>query len=103
MIARSHYDRDTLSRFLDDEVGDDAADMSSHIESCEGCRSTLESLVGEGLTMELAGDLLRGIEQPCEGSDFDLLGRATVTTQTTHSNFSSTTTTRTSASSVRVL
>ena len=58
MIARSHYDRDTLTRFLDDEAGD-AAEMSSHIESCEGCRSTLESLVSEGLTIELAGELLR--------------------------------------------
>ncbi len=58
MIARSHYDRDTLTRFLDDEAGG-ADEMSSHIESCEGCRATLESLVSEGLTIELAGELLR--------------------------------------------
>ena len=63
MIARFHYDRDRLTRFLNDEIDDEAsvetAEITSHLESCRECQSTLESLLKEGLTMEDAGEFLR--------------------------------------------
>ncbi|WP_182867909.1 serine/threonine-protein kinase [Rhodopirellula sp. JC639] len=60
MIARFHYDRKTLTRFLDEEAGSETAEIASHVEQCEECQSALESLMGDGLTMDKAGELLRG-------------------------------------------
>ncbi|MFK8115529.1 MAG: protein kinase [Rubripirellula sp.] len=65
MIARSHYDRFTLEEFLNNALPETDAppesdsDIALHLEQCRECQSTLESLLGEGLTMEAAGGLLR--------------------------------------------
>lgn len=72
MIARSHYDRDTLARFLDDAPTDDPGEIAEHLEQCDACQSTLESLMGDGLTMETAGALLRDGGTEALGVDFDV-------------------------------
>ena len=59
MITRFHYDRDTLARFLDEAPPEIDSDIAIHLEQCNECQTTLESLLGEGLTMEAAGELLR--------------------------------------------
>ncbi|QDV88182.1 serine/threonine-protein kinase [Planctomycetes bacterium TBK1r] len=60
MIARFHYDRKTLTRFLDEEAGSETAEIASHVQECGECQSALESLMQVGLTMDKAGELLRG-------------------------------------------
>ncbi|QDV22521.1 serine/threonine-protein kinase [Aureliella helgolandensis] len=60
MITRFHYDRETLARFLDEAGPESDSDIAVHLEQCNQCQATLESLLSEGLTMEAAGDLLRG-------------------------------------------
>ncbi|QDV47088.1 Serine/threonine-protein kinase PknB [Stieleria neptunia] len=60
MIARFHYDRKTLTRFLDEEAVSETAEIASHVEQCDECQSALESLMEDGLTMDKAGELLRG-------------------------------------------
>lgn len=59
MITRFHYDRDTLARFLDEAAPEIDSDIAVHLEQCNECQSTLESLLGDGLTIEAAGELLR--------------------------------------------
>ncbi|MCO8123516.1 protein kinase [Stieleria sp. TO1_6] len=59
MIARFHYDRQTLGRFVNEEGGIETAEITSHIEECELCQARLESLFADGLTMDVAGELLR--------------------------------------------
>lgn len=59
MITHSHYDRDTLARFLDEVEPPHDSDIAIHVEKCVECQSTMESLLGDGLTMEAAGELLR--------------------------------------------
>lgn len=59
MIARFHYDRQTLAQFLDNKEEQGSADIANHIENCEECQAALESLLDDGLTMGAAGDLLR--------------------------------------------
>lgn len=59
MIARSHYDRVALEQFLNEAPPESDSDIAVHLEQCQECQSTLESLFGEGLTMEAAGELLR--------------------------------------------
>lgn len=59
MIARLHYDRQTLAQFLGEVPAENDSDIAVHLEQCHECQATLESLFGEGLTMEAAGELLR--------------------------------------------
>lgn len=59
MIAHLHYDRQTLAQFLEEVPPDNDSDVAVHLERCHECQATLESLFGEGLTMEAAGELLR--------------------------------------------
>ena len=74
MIAISHYDRESLSRFLAAQThgpGEhDLEAMAVHLERCDQCQVALESLMEDGLTMGLAGQLLQADknEQAC-GSD----------------------------------
>ncbi|GAB5405843.1 MAG: hypothetical protein Aurels2KO_40740 [Aureliella sp.] len=57
MIAPSHYDNDTLNRFLDDSLGDEAEPITAHIESCEACQARVESLVQQSLTWQDVSEL----------------------------------------------
>ena len=41
----AHYDRDGLQQLLDDQLSPGAAaDVTRHIDSCETCRCTLETM-----------------------------------------------------------
>ncbi len=66
MIARFHYERDVLTRFLDTdadaEPSAETAEIAAHVEGCDDCQAHLESLFDEGLTMQVAGELLRSDE-----------------------------------------
>ena len=59
MIARFHYDDETLDRLLHDRLHDQERNVSGHVETCEQCQSRLETLSQQGLTWDEAGQMLR--------------------------------------------
>ncbi|GAB5405201.1 MAG: hypothetical protein Aurels2KO_34320 [Aureliella sp.] len=77
MIARLHYDRETLTQFVRDVSPEPDSEIALHLESCDQCQATLESLFDDGLTMQAAGELLRtrtleGLpETPIDTSELD--------------------------------
>ncbi len=59
MIARVHYDDETLGQLLRDECAADHHEITRHVEACEQCQARLETITQDGLTWEEAGELLR--------------------------------------------
>ncbi len=72
MIARFHYDDETLGQLLRDESADDDREIAEHVETCEECQIRLETITQQGLTWEEAGELLRDdpLDEPV-GLSFD--------------------------------
>ncbi|QDV21872.1 serine/threonine-protein kinase [Aureliella helgolandensis] len=59
MIARYHYDDETLGSLLLDHPTDRPSELAEHVETCETCQERLETLTQEGLSWEEAGEFLR--------------------------------------------
>ncbi|TWU04055.1 serine/threonine protein kinase [Neorhodopirellula pilleata] len=59
MIARFHYDDQSLMRLLHDNPDDDASDMQKHVESCDACQSKLETLSSGGLSWDAVNELMQ--------------------------------------------
>jgi serine/threonine-protein kinase len=59
MIARFHYDDETLGSLLRDDNNHDNGEVAQHVEACEQCQVRLETITQDGLTWEEAGKLLR--------------------------------------------
>jgi serine/threonine protein kinase len=58
MIARFHYDNATLERLRFDQLREDEAAVTDHVEACEVCQQQLETLSQGGMTWEEVGRLL---------------------------------------------
>lgn len=58
MIARFHYDQETLDRLLHDQLGDDERHVADHVETCEVCQQQIDTLSRQGLSWDEVGDLL---------------------------------------------
>ncbi|TWU06303.1 serine/threonine-protein kinase [Stieleria varia] len=59
MIARFHYDDDTLQKLLEDDISDLQDELSHHVETCPQCQDRLEEITQRGLTWQEAGEMLR--------------------------------------------
>lgn len=57
MIARNHYDDETLNRLLDRRAECDS-EVARHVEFCEACQERLETLSQDGMTWNEVGELL---------------------------------------------
>ncbi|QDV44036.1 Serine/threonine-protein kinase PknB [Stieleria neptunia] len=63
MIARIHYDRETLDEFLHDRLAAGTEEVTRHIESCDDCQSIIEDMAEANLTWQDAAELLRDAPQ----------------------------------------
>ena len=61
MIARFHYDEETLNRLLHDNLREDEHDVSMHVETCEVCQHHIDELARKGMTWDDVGDLLSSV------------------------------------------
>ena len=59
MIARTHYDQETLTSFALDRLGSERDEVSKHIETCGVCQQRLETLSCGDLSFNELGDILR--------------------------------------------
>lgn len=73
MIARNHYDDETLHRLLLNRLGEESSEISRHVEFCESCQTRMEDLSRDGMTWGEVADLLSPDEassaaEQCESS-----------------------------------
>ena len=64
MIARFHYDAETLDRYLHDTSTSDTSEIASHIETCEECQTRIEAMVERSLTWDDVSVLLSDSSNP---------------------------------------
>lgn len=64
MIARFHYDDETLGRLLHDQLDGSASEVQAHVETCEVCQDQLESLSAGDLSWEDVCDLMQRTDHP---------------------------------------
>ncbi|MCA9135428.1 MAG: serine/threonine protein kinase, partial [Planctomycetales bacterium] len=58
MIARNHYDDETLNRLLLDRLGESDGEVARHVEFCETCQMRMESISQDGMTWEEVSRML---------------------------------------------
>lgn len=72
MIARFHYDEETLDRLLHDSLREDEQEVVDHVEACGVCQTKIDMLSRQGLSWEEVGDLLSDSDfQPVVDSNVD--------------------------------
>ncbi|GAA4453122.1 serine/threonine-protein kinase [Novipirellula rosea] len=72
MIARFHYDEQTLGRLLRDELDSEEIDVQQHVETCDMCQDQLDSLSAGGMTWDDVCDLMR--QDDDDDGDFEVAG-----------------------------
>ena len=69
MIARFHYDREICRQFLNDELAPpDERDVKTHVEKCEDCQKTLESVSQDQVSWDAIPRLLTPDAMPAPNS-----------------------------------
>ncbi|KAA5538517.1 protein kinase [Roseiconus nitratireducens] len=64
MIARFHYDAQTLKRLLHDEPGNLDREVRTHVETCELCQDQLDALSAGDMTWDEICELMRQDDLP---------------------------------------
>ncbi|TWU38628.1 protein kinase domain-containing protein [Novipirellula artificiosorum] len=80
MIARFHYDEQTLGSLLSNRLGDSQDEIVAHVESCAECQDRLEDMMEGGLSWDEVGEVLRKSSlglQPENGTNHKLEAHAT--------------------------